>query len=157
MIVLINIEEFFKLRLFAQISDLYRGSCYNTEWLSSNNHISVEKQTASPMLQILPCMMFRLEHFYPTDVMRKELFWRKIQGSSTWVFQIFRIFKDHHRKMVSGQLVIMIVMLVFLIITCHWCQARKLTSRNRVVWVEFSYKEQAFIRGSKNFILREDI
>ena len=28
--------------------------------------------------------------------------------------------------MFSAQLMIMIVMLVFLIITCHWCQARKL-------------------------------
>ena len=30
------------------------------------------------------------------------------------------------RKMFSTQLLIMIVMLVFLVITCHWCQARKL-------------------------------
>ena len=30
------------------------------------------------------------------------------------------------RKMFSAQLLIMIVMLVFLVITCHWCQARKL-------------------------------
>ena len=28
--------------------------------------------------------------------------------------------------MFSAQLLIMIVMLVFLVITCHWCQARKL-------------------------------
>ena len=28
--------------------------------------------------------------------------------------------------MLSTQLMIMIVMLVFLILTCHWCQARKL-------------------------------
>ena len=28
--------------------------------------------------------------------------------------------------MFSAQLMIMLVMLVFLVITCHWCQARKL-------------------------------
>ena len=28
--------------------------------------------------------------------------------------------------MFSTQLLLMIVMLVFLVVTCHWCQARKL-------------------------------
>ena len=40
-----------------------------------------------------------------------------------------RRFSKDYRKMLSAQLVMMVVMLVFLVITCHWCQARKLIVR----------------------------